>query len=80
MLQNSKIIYIGGFELPDRNAAAQRVLGIAKGLKYIGYEVRFINALKGYQVNPQNKEYYGFSTYEFKRESDRDYLMSAQQL
>ena len=27
------VLYIGGFELPDKNAAAQRVVGIAKSLR-----------------------------------------------
>lgn len=33
------IVYTGGFELPDKNAAAHRVLGVAKTLRAIGYEV-----------------------------------------
>lgn len=37
----SRVLYIGGFCMPDGNAAAQRVLGIAKALKTIGYEIRF---------------------------------------
>jgi len=36
-----KIVYIGGFEMPDGNAAAQRVLSIAKALQY-RYEVKFL--------------------------------------
>lgn len=36
-----KILYIGGFEMPDKNAAAQRVLSIAKALKEKGYETFF---------------------------------------
>ncbi len=36
-----KILYIGGFEMPDKNAAAQRVLSIAKALKMAGYEISF---------------------------------------
>ena len=37
----NKVLYIGGFELPDKNAAAQRVLSIAKVLRILGYEVLF---------------------------------------
>ena len=37
-----KILYIGGFKLPDRNAAAQRVLGNARALQELGYEVVFL--------------------------------------
>lgn len=71
------VLYIGGFELPDRNAAAQRVVGIAKGLREIGYEVRFVNALKEYSGEPHNTDYFGFRTFEYKREGDKDYLFGA---
>lgn len=36
-------LYIGPFQLPDRNAAAQRVLGIAKALRQLEYEVVFLD-------------------------------------
>lgn len=36
-----KVLYVGGFELPDRNAAAHRVLNNAKILRSLGYEVLF---------------------------------------
>lgn len=36
------IIYIGGFELPDKNAAANRVMANANILKKLGYSVIFI--------------------------------------
>lgn len=36
-----KILYIGGFEMPDKNAAAQRVLSIAKALREAGYDTMF---------------------------------------
>lgn len=36
-----KVLYIGGFEMPDKNAAAQRVLSIGKVLKTCGYDVKF---------------------------------------
>lgn len=35
------ILYLGGFELPDRNAAAQRVVANAKLLREMGFEVSF---------------------------------------
>ena len=41
-----KILYIGGFELPDKNAAAHRVLAIAKGLRDSGNEVVFMGVSK----------------------------------
>lgn len=42
-----RILYIGGFELPDKNAAAHRVLAIAKGcetavMKWFSWEFRKI--------------------------------------
>lgn len=78
MSEQGRVLYIGGFELPDKNAAAQRVIGIAKSLRDAGYEVRFINALKEYSGEPHNTEYFGFSTFEYKREGDKDYLVGAQ--
>lgn len=41
MERRTKVLYLGGFELPDKNAAAQRVLSIAKALREYGCEVRF---------------------------------------
>ena len=37
-----KVLYLGGFELPDKNAAAQRVVSNAKIFRELGYEVSFI--------------------------------------
>ncbi len=42
MNQKKTIIYIGGFELPDKNAAAQRVLSNAKIFRELGFNVVFI--------------------------------------
>ncbi len=72
------VLYIGGFQLPEENAAAQRVVGIGKGLKAIGYDVIFLNSLKKYNNSEiQKKEYFGFKCFEYKRESNFDYLISA---
>lgn len=43
-MNRKTIIYIGGFELPDKNAAAHRVLNNAKALRELGYDVVFISA------------------------------------
>lgn len=77
--QDSKgtILYIGGFELPDKNAAAHRVVGIAKGFRDFGYEVVFVNALKMCNEEPKYKQYFGFGTIEYKRESEVNYLFRA---
>lgn len=42
----SKILYIGGFEMPDKNAAAQRVLANAMTLRELGYDITFIGPTK----------------------------------
>lgn len=72
------ILYIGGFELPDKNAAAQRVIGIAKGLRELEYDVVFLNSIKKLEhSNEEIKTYFGFKCYEYNRESESDYLLSA---
>ena len=42
----NKILYIGGFELPDKNAAAHRVLSNARTMREMGFEVSFIGPTK----------------------------------
>ena len=42
MSQKPVIIYVGAFELPDKNAAAHRVVANAKIFKELGYEVVFL--------------------------------------
>lgn len=37
-----KILYIGGFDLPDNNAAAQRVIANAKLFSNLGFEVKLV--------------------------------------
>ena len=39
---NKNILYVGGFELPDKNAAAQRVSANSKLLNQIGFKVSFL--------------------------------------
>lgn len=41
-MNKETILYIGGFELPDKNAAAHRVLNNGKALKKLEYNVVFI--------------------------------------
>ncbi len=45
------IIYVGGFELPDKNAAAHRVLSNAKIFRDLGYDVLFIDVDKSLNFN-----------------------------
>ncbi len=42
-MSKGTIIYIGGFELPDKNAAAHRVINNAKIFKALDYDVVFID-------------------------------------
>lgn len=70
------ILYIGCFELPDRNAAAQRVIGNAKAMRDIGYDVLFLNALEKMESAEKRKvEYYGFTCYEMKRINKVDHIL-----
>lgn len=58
------ILYIGGFELPDKNAAAHRVLSNGKILKELGYNVLYIDIDKSLNYNSSisetKKSYKGF--------------------
>lgn len=45
-MDHGTVIYFGGFELPDKNAAAQRVISISKSLRDIGYKVFLIGLSK----------------------------------
>ena len=53
-----KVLYIGGFELPDKNAAAHRVIAVAKCLRDLHYDVSFIGITHG---NDLSGSYEGFS-------------------
>ena len=61
------ILYIGGFELPDKNAAAHRVLSNAKLFKLLGYNTVFIGTDKSGKKNnsilDSKKSAGGFDTY-----------------
>lgn len=50
-MKSETIIYVGGFELPDRDAAAHRVVGNANILKELGYKVIFIDVNRSPRVN-----------------------------
>lgn len=45
------ILYIGGFELPDKNAAAHRVLSNAKLFRQLGYNTVFVGTDKSGRKN-----------------------------
>lgn len=64
---NKTVLYVGGFALPDKNAAAQRVIANAQLFAQLGFDVIFINHSDGIS-NPRLTEYFGFSCYEFPQE------------
>ena len=41
-----KVLYLGAFELPDKNAAAQRVISNGKLLREMGFEVTYVGISK----------------------------------
>ncbi len=46
-----KILYAGGFKLPDGNAAAHRVVSVSKGLQKLGCQVNFIQGKSVVNLN-----------------------------
>lgn len=75
-----RILYVGGFELPDKNAAAQRVISNAKALKKLGYDVEFLNQPKKVTSKIEIKEYFGFKCYEAGRKKQLHYFTSCNQI
>jgi glycosyltransferase involved in cell wall biosynthesis len=72
-MENKKqktVLYIGGFELPDKNAAAQRVIANAKILRALGYDVVFVGIDKTIKSNElvlnTKKEFEGFTYFSIK--------------
>ncbi len=53
-MSKGTILYVGGFELPDKNAAAHRVLSNAKILRDLGYKVVFIDIDKSLSYSKKN--------------------------
>lgn len=66
------ILYVGGFKLPDKNAAAHRVVNNAKIFRELGYNVVFINNVeRGNNVVSEKTTYYGFDCYEIPQKMSR---------
>jgi len=58
------VLYVGGFELPDKNPAAHRVLNNAKILKNLGYNVVFCGVDKEIENLPTKPDMVcGFESY-----------------
>lgn len=56
-----KILYIGGFELPDRNAAAHRVLSVGRSLRQAGHDVEYIGVTRLNEETGKRLSIDGFS-------------------
>lgn len=56
MMKTKTVLYVGGFELPDKNAAAQRVVANAKVLRDLGYNVIFVGIDKTLSDNISFKD------------------------
>ncbi|PQJ21099.1 hypothetical protein [Tenacibaculum sp. SG-28] len=63
-MERNIILYVGGFELPDKNAAAHRVVSNANCLQGLGYEVIFIGVNKEKETLYTPKTVEGFEYYE----------------
>jgi len=76
-MSKGTIIYIGAFELPDKNAAAHRVIANGKALRELGYKVVFIGATKSESDNiiAQKEIFFGFDCYKRKKaKSNQEWL------
>ena len=64
-MHSGKILYVGGFKLPDRNAAAHRVINNGKLLRDIGYEVFFlgVDERNSDYLSMTKKSFFGFDCY-----------------
>lgn len=63
MRNKGTIAYIGGFELPDKNAAAHRVISNGKALEQLGYKVVFVGVTDDDKIINNKIVHYGFDTY-----------------
>jgi glycosyltransferase involved in cell wall biosynthesis len=59
------ILYIGGFELPDKNAAAQRVVANAKLFSTLGYTVSFFGVNREAKKEQKKKALQIIDTFSF---------------
>lgn len=57
-----KVLYIGNFQLPDKNAAAHRVINIGKSLRDLGYDVVYFGVGKTISTK-KDLETEGFTYY-----------------
>ncbi len=69
------ILYLGGFKLPDLNAAAHRVINNGKILRKAGYDVVYLGAGgdPGISFEKSRAEYYGFECWAYPVDYTRLY-------
>ncbi|MEO6731752.1 MAG: glycosyltransferase [Ferruginibacter sp.] len=72
-MSSKKIIYTGSFRFPDKDAASQRVLGIAKALREAGFDTIFC----GWEKSPRSEDLetdglYRFSDFEYHSQAELD--------
>lgn len=68
-MKRKKILYVGGFILPDKNAAAQRVVSNAKAIKEIGFDVVFLGKSKDPVLPVDQQKPQNFQKFEIYEES-----------
>lgn len=72
-----EILYIGGFELPDRNAAAQRVVANARLFLSLGYNVTFVEAIEGQDAVIAHREpCFGFEHWSIRKSNKMRYAIN----
>lgn len=59
-MSNKRILYIGGFDMPDNNAASHRVIGNAKAFRDLGYDTFFIGLSSNNKFNNKVSKYENF--------------------
>ncbi|NOR69586.1 MAG: glycosyltransferase [Methylomarinum sp.] len=63
-MKRKVILYVGGFELPDKNAAAQRCVSNAKIFRDLGYEVVLLGVDKDSKSSLKKSDFFGFSCWD----------------
>jgi len=74
-VSRGKILYLGGFRLPDKNAAAHRVVANAKIMRDLGFDVVFLGVREGEKFGEpslrQDESFFGFECWSVPYPNDR---------